>query len=368
FAGNGEEEPLTALQGNDKRLKKATTESHGIVELAQSGENKEGVVVQGNDQRLRPAEFDEAGIVMLSRPGVDSSGKVVTADDPRLSDKREPKEHSHPYSPVNHDFNSHSGLIRLSGSTESEFKNIVAPPQNHSVIFGKNENEKGAGIAGVGGSEGLLGFANKFGVSGYSKGTTDESAGILGVSDNGYGGIFSSQKNYAMTAVGSGIKEKDIVGSGKAILAIGDSLFRGSLRISEANGQDCIARYFALAKGDVISPGDLVVLSGEEGKVAKSKNSYSTKVAGVAVKSASLELGEKKSSDVLLVALSGIVNLNVDASDGEVSPGDLLVAGLSAGYAIKADPAKLKPGMLVGKALGSCKKGKLLIPVLICLQ
>ncbi len=141
FASNGEESPLSAVQGSDKRIKRATTENLGIVELASDGEDKDGVVVQGNDCRLKPASFDEAGIVKLAEPGSNAKGKVVTANDPRLFDKREPFEHKHDYAKSGHEFSSHTGLLRISGKSESEHKSIVPPPQNYSVIYGKNEME-----------------------------------------------------------------------------------------------------------------------------------------------------------------------------------------------------------------------------------
>ena len=45
-----------------------------------------------------------------------------------------------------------------------------------------------------------------------------------------------------------------------------------------------------------------------------------------------------------------------------------LVSGLTAGHAVKADVNKLKPGMLVGKALGECRKDRGIIPVILTLS
>lgn len=369
FANNGEESSLAAIQGNDKRLKKATTETPGIVELAQSGETKEGVVIQGNDKRLKYATADDAGIMMFAKHDVNTPNKAVMADDPRLYDAREAKPHTHEYAPLTHDYNSHSGLIQLRGSASSEFKHISPPTLNHSVIFAKNESKGGSGISGVGIDEGIIGYGEDNGIIGYSNGTDEESAGILGSSKKGFGGIFTSQRKHALFVNGNGLKKKDIAGSGKGLLVNGESDFYGNVHFVDANGNDCVARYFKLAHNDIVTKGDLLIITDKDGAVAKSRNAYSPRVIGVCVESASVDLGEKKTgNEFVLVALLGVVKLHVDASDGPINAGELLVSGLVAGHAVRADLNKLKPGMLVGKALGECRKDRATIPVLLTIS
>lgn len=369
FANNGEESSFSAVQGNDKRLRHATTETFGIVELAQSGETKEGVVVQGNDKRLKPATVDEPGIVTFAKNGMDTPNKAVTADDVRLSDARDAKPHTHDYAPITHDFNSHSGLIHLRGTTSSEFNNISPPMQNHSVIYGRNDSKGGSGISGVGIDEGVIGYGEDNGIIGYSTGLDEESAGVAGFSKKGFGAVFSSQKKYAVHINGKGVKKKDILGSGKALLAHGESDFYGPVRFVDENGSDCIARYFKIANNDIIAKGDLLIITDKDGAVAKCRNSYSSKIIGVCVESSSLELGEKKQgNEHVLVALLGVIKMHVDAAEGGINPGDLLVSGLTAGHAVKADVNKLKPGMLVGKALGECRKDRGVIPIILTLS
>jgi hypothetical protein len=369
FASNGEDSSMAAVQGSDKRLKKATTESHGIVELAQSGEDKEGVVVQGNDKRLKYATTEDAGIILIAKNGMNTQNKAVAADDERLSDAREAKPHTHNYAPIVHDYSSHSGLIHLKGSSSSEFKNISPPMQDHSVIYGRNDAKGGSGVSGVGIDEGVVGYGEDNGVIGYSSGTDEESAGIAGFSKKGFGAIFTSQKKHALHANGIGVKKKDILGSGKAILATGESDFFGAGRFIDALGNDCIARYFKLAHNDIVSKGDLLVVTDKDSAVAKSRNAYSSRIIGVCVESSGIELGDKKiGNEYVLVALFGVIQMHVDASDGPITPGELLVSGLTAGHAVKADVNKLKPGMLVGKALGECKKDKGIIPVILTLS
>ncbi|TGK08822.1 carbohydrate-binding protein [Leptospira fletcheri] len=365
FAASGEEAAEAAIQGNDKRLKLATAQSFGIVQLARSGESKEGVVVQGNDERLRSASTEYPGIVSIAPKGKSIPNHVISSDDPRLSDSRDPKPHSHEYAPIEHDFNSHSGFLRLKGSVEASYLNISPPPENNGVVYARNESEKGSGIVGAGRNIGVLAYGEKFGARGDSSSGDRESAGVLGLAKRGFGGWFHSRSGYAVYASGKGIPSLNETGSGRAVLAEGESDFIGTVYMQTGNGIDCIARFFPVQSSDVIGEGDWLVM-GEDGRLHKSKNPNATNVVGVAVKSAALVLGEKPHVEgQWLVAISGVVPACVEAQSHPIHPGDLLVAGLTGGHAVKVASENLKPGSLVGKALGSQKSGRGLIPVLL---
>ncbi|MDI9426094.1 MAG: carbohydrate-binding protein, partial [Spirochaetota bacterium] len=89
FAKDGEDSPLSAVQGSDRRLKNATTTARGIVELAEDGEAAEGVAVQGSDRRLKDATTMAKGIVELAEDGEDAEGVVVQGNDRRLKNATE---------------------------------------------------------------------------------------------------------------------------------------------------------------------------------------------------------------------------------------------------------------------------------------
>jgi hypothetical protein len=152
-------------------------------------------------------------------------------------------------------------------------------------------------------------------------------------------------------------------------LAKGESDFYGSVRVIDEKGNDCIARYFRVGNNDVIQKGDVLVIFDKDQTVVRSKSSYSTKVIGVCIDTASLELGEKRiGNEFVLVALYGLAKINVDAGEGgPIAVGDLLVSALNTGHAAKADSTKIKPGTLIGKSLGECKKDKATINVLLSL-
>jgi hypothetical protein len=84
LADDGGESEGTALQASDSRLKTATELKPGIVRLAHDRETKAGAAVQGNDSRLLEAGTDNFGIVKMCPDGMYRQNTAVTGDDVRL--------------------------------------------------------------------------------------------------------------------------------------------------------------------------------------------------------------------------------------------------------------------------------------------
>jgi hypothetical protein len=86
-----------------------------------------------------------------------------------------------------------------------------------------------------------------------------------------------------------------------------------------------------------------------------------------------LELGEAGEGRVL-VATTGRVKVKVDASNGPIQIGDLLVTSEREGFAMKSVPVELggvrihRPGTLIGKALEPLSHGTGEILVLLSMQ
>jgi len=84
------------------------------------------------------------------------------------------------------------------------------------------------------------------------------------------------------------------------------------------------------------------------------------------------DLDRKQLGDLqvgLMVTLGAYSHCKVDADIAPISPGDLLTTSPTRGRAQKLDPdADAQPGAIIGKALGSLKKGKGTIPVLVSHQ
>ncbi|RJQ48257.1 MAG: hypothetical protein C4538_04140 [Nitrospiraceae bacterium] len=150
---------------------------------------------------------------------------------------------------------------------------------------------------------------------------------------------------------------------------IGDAHMTGEL-IVDGN---IAAKYQDLAEwvrtSEPLTKGTVVMIDLENNdQVLPSDMSYNTLVAGVVSEAPGIVLGEKADNKAI-IAHTGRVKVKVDTNFGAISRGDLLVTSPVKGYAMKADADKLKPGMLLGKALEPLKEGqKREILVLITLQ
>lgn len=121
-------------------------------------------------------------------------------------------------------------------------------------------------------------------------------------------------------------------------------------------------------------PGTVVVITdGRPGLIEASRRSYDTAVAGVVAKQPGIVLGDKKPG-MALVAHTGRVPVMVDASNGPIKAGDLLVTSDTPGMAMKSAAIRLdgieihRPGTVLGKALEPISRGRGQILVLLTLQ
>ena len=120
--------------------------------------------------------------------------------------------------------------------------------------------------------------------------------------------------------------------------------------------------------------GTVVVLHPtKSNQVIASTQSYDSGVAGVISLQPGLALGERGQGRVL-VATTGRVKVKVDATNGPINIGDLLVTSEKEGVAMKSVPVEIggvrihRPGTLIGKALEPLASGTGEILVLLSLQ
>ena len=123
-----------------------------------------------------------------------------------------------------------------------------------------------------------------------------------------------------------------------------------------------------------LMPGTVVVLdSTKSNQVVASTQSYDSRVAGVISLKPGIALGDRGEGR-LLVAATGRVRVKVDASNGPIQIGDLLVTSDKEGVAMKSVPVEIggvrihRPGTLIGKALEPLSQGTGQILVLLSLQ
>ena len=123
-----------------------------------------------------------------------------------------------------------------------------------------------------------------------------------------------------------------------------------------------------------LTAGTVVILDPDRNnQVVASTQSYDSRVAGVISLQPGITLGERGEGRVL-VAASGRVKVKVDASNGPIKNGDLLVTSDKEGFAMKSVPVEFggvrmhRPGTLIGKALEPLAQGTGEILVLLSLQ
>jgi hypothetical protein len=123
-----------------------------------------------------------------------------------------------------------------------------------------------------------------------------------------------------------------------------------------------------------LAAGTVVVLdAAKSNHVIASTQSYDSRVAGVISLKPGVTLGEAGEGRVL-VATTGRVKIKVDATNGPINIGDLLVTSDKEGVAMKSVAVEIggirihRPGTLIGKALEPLAQGTGEILVLLSLQ
>ncbi|MDD5109088.1 MAG: hypothetical protein PHC29_06230 [Candidatus Omnitrophica bacterium] len=139
-----------------------------------------------------------------------------------------------------------------------------------------------------------------------------------------------------------------------------------------------LAEVTPVRKEDILEVGDVVCIDQEARvRMRRSQKAYDFLVAGIVSdpNTASMVIGgdtppEKINSinDKKPIALVGRVLCKVSTENGPIEIGDLLVTSNKPGYAMKANIDKLKPGMVLGKAMESLKDGEGKIVVWVTLQ
>ncbi|MFZ2446056.1 MAG: hypothetical protein WAW37_06850 [Syntrophobacteraceae bacterium] len=200
-----------------------------------------------------------------------------------------------------------------------------------------------------------------------------------GANKSGYYAVASGANGYGAFLVSS-----DSGGTG--IYAEGGAngwaaTFRGNVRIRDratnatvmelGKGLD-YAEGFNVTDRSKVRPGSVVVIDPmEPGRLSLSTAAYDSKVAGIVAGAMGLGSGVRLGAGEfdLDVALAGRVYCDVDASEHEIKPGDLLTTSPTPGHAMKAADHGRAQGAILGKAMQGLPRGKSgQILVLVTLQ
>ena len=160
---------------------------------------------------------------------------------------------------------------------------------------------------------------------------------------------------------------------GKKLDVAGDINASGAI-----TGGNIVAKYQDVAEwvpaARALPAGTVVTLDvTKANQVVASSKAYDTRVAGVVSAQPGVVLGEKGENKIL-VATTGRVRIKVDATNGPIQIGDLLVTSDKEGVAMKSLTVDVggiqihRPGTIIGKALEPLAQGTGEILVLLSLQ
>jgi hypothetical protein len=174
-------------------------------------------------------------------------------------------------------------------------------------------------------------------------------------------------------------------GSNKGQVSLGSNW-----NLSAASKAGYVVDRFVSAKGEQLERGDVVVIHKNASgpmfggsnripliEVERTRTAKDPRVCGIVdepnARSAALQdLDQNEAGKCtigMMVTLGSYSHCKVDADIAPIAAGDLLTTSATEGHAQKLDlGAGTQPGIVIGKALGSLKKGKGLIPVLISHQ
>jgi hypothetical protein len=132
-----------------------------------------------------------------------------------------------------------------------------------------------------------------------------------------------------------------------------------------------VAEPFRLVDQSSIKPGAVVIIDEQNpGLLRISEVPYDTRVAGIITGAGGIQPGitlahRPPNDGEYFIAMSGVVYVNADATDGDILPGDLLTTSNTPGYAMKAVDRRLASGAVIGKALSTLEQGQGLVLVLV---
>lgn len=201
----------------------------------------------------------------------------------------------------------------------------------------------------------------------------DGTNAAMGASNTGGSLKFTTNGVARMTVFGNGNVGIGTVTPSEKLHVMGNIVAVGTISGTnvQANYQD-VAEWVPATTD--LTPGTVVVLNTTKNNEVMASNSpYDTLVAGVVSAQPGLILGIR-GEGMEQIATTGRVKVRVDASNGGIKVGDLLVTSDKPGTAMKSEPVTMagrkfhQPGTIIGKALEPLEKGQGEILVLLSLQ
>jgi hypothetical protein len=180
--------------------------------------------------------------------------------------------------------------------------------------------------------------------------------------------VLNDQNSGHVVALGSGNFGIGTASPTEKLEVVGNIKVSGNINAKYQDVAEWVESSQELPAGTVV-----ILDSSKANHVVASTQPYDSRAAGVISLRPGLTLGEEGEGRVL-VATTGRVKVKVDATNGPIEIGDLLVTSDREGFAMKSLPVEIggvrihRPGTLIGKALEPLKSGTGEILVLLSLQ
>jgi hypothetical protein len=140
-------------------------------------------------------------------------------------------------------------------------------------------------------------------------------------------------------------------------------------------GSDLSEQFEIKAEEQKVEPGMVVCIDAAScGNLVVSQKAYDRTVAGIVSGAGGVKPGMLMGQKGTMadgehpVALTGRAYCRADASNGPITPGDLLTTSDVAGHAMKVTDYERAQGAILGKAMSSLEEGRGLVLVLVSLQ
>lgn len=230
----------------------------------------------------------------------------------------------------------------------------VSQPHHLNVVFDRTDTQDHlTAVVGSGGSGVRFSDSNFFFIGSESYANRNDNGienEILRIMSNGQVGIRTSDPEATL----------DVNGTVRA-------------NVIQIAGGD-LAEPFVIGGSEEVQPGMVVAIDPDHpGQLRLTTSAYDRTVAGVVSGAGGIDTGvlmyeEAEGEGAHPMALSGRVYVYAEASNGPITPGDLLTTASTPGHAMKVTDYDRAQGAILGKAMSKLEEGTGLVLVLVTLQ